>query len=476
MQENTKNDIIKLEKNGKINEKEVGTMEQEKVIEVWVSEDGLQAFLKVSPDKGENVTVKQLDEALLQHQIVYGIDKDVLRDVVEHKRYFVEVQVASGLEPTDGKDGYYEYLFDTDVDVKPKILKDGSVDYKSMGEIPVVEENQELVHYHSATPPVNGKNVYGGEIVGKKGRDLLGLKGRGFLLSEDKKVYRAALTGKVTLTGNKLVVSNVLVLNNDVSTSSGGVHFAGDIVIKGNVLTGAEVWAKGNIEVNGCVEAAILTAGKNVVLKNGMQGNGKGIIKAGKDVSGKFFEQVTIEAKGNVSANAVMNCDIACGDAVNIAGRFGVIVGGKVSALREIEATMIGNMSETKTVLEVGTSEDLYEKLGHVEGKIRQAELELLKLKGVAEKNSKMAESQQDKLRIMRTKIEREAELTELSKEKQELLDRMAKVSNAKIIVRKSIYPGARLTINGILEKIRTENYNVTYQKQGVEIGFTANI
>ena len=181
MQENTKNDIIKLEKNGKINEKEVGTMEQEKVIEVWVSEDGLQAFLKVSPDKGENVTVKQLDEALLQHQIVYGIDKDVLRDVVEHKRYFVEVQVASGLEPTDGKDGYYEYLFDTDVDVKPKILKDGSVDYKSMGEIPVVEENQELVHYHSATPPVNGKNVYGGEIVGKKGRDLLGLKGRGQL-------------------------------------------------------------------------------------------------------------------------------------------------------------------------------------------------------------------------------------------------------------------------------------------------------
>lgn len=463
----------------KYKKKEVGTMEQKKIIEVRVSEDGLQAFLKVSPDKGAEITVKQLEEVLSQHRIVYGIDKATLKELVECRRYFVEVQIASGVAPTDGRDGYYEFLFETEVDVKPKILKDGTVDYKSMGEVPVVEENQELVRYHSATLPVNGKTVYGGEIAGRKGRDLLALKGRGFCVSEDKKIYRAALTGKATLTGNKLVVSSVLVIDKDVSTSSGGVHFAGDIVIKGNVLTGAEVWAKGNIEVDGCVEAAILTAGKNVVLKNGMQGNGKGSIKAGQNVSGKFFEQVSIEARGNVSANAVMNCDIVCGDSVNISGRFGVIVGGKVSALREIGATMLGNMSETRTVLEVGTGEDLYEKLGYVEGKIRQAELELLKLKGVTGNFSKMSDQrqlQQNKIGIMRTKIEREAELAELTKEKQDLLDKMAKISNAKIVVLKSVYPGALLTINGVSQKIKTENYNVTYQKQGVEIGFTANI
>lgn len=446
--------------------------EKEKMIEVSVSQDGLEAFLKVSPEHGETVTEKQLEEALLEHQIRYGIDYEVLKSIVEQKRFFMELQVAKGLAPVDGKDGYYEYLFETDVDVRPKILKDGSVDYKSMGEVPVVEENQELVRYHSATLPVSGKNVYGSEIAGRKGRDLLRLKGRGFLLSEDKKVYRAALTGKATIKGNDLTVSSVLVIDNDVSTSSGGVHFAGDIVIKGNVLTGAEVWAKGNIEVDGCVEAAVLTAGKNVVLKNGMQGNGKGIIKAGKNVSGKFFEQVTIEAKENVSANAAMNCNITCGDAVNIAGRFGIIVGGKVQALREIEATIIGNMSETRTVLEVGTAEDLYGRLGHLGEKIRQAELELLKLKGAMEKT----EPQNDKMKNMRIKIEREAELAELGKEKQEVLDKMAKASNAKIIVLKSIYPGTRLTINGIVEKIQTENYNVTYQKQGLEIGFVANI
>ena len=167
-----------------------------------------------------------------------------------------------------------------------------------------------------------------------------------------------------------------------------------------------------------------------------------------------------------------MNCNITCGDAVNIAGRFGIIVGGKVQALREIEATIIGNMSETRTVLEVGTAEDLYGRLGHLEEKIRQAELELLKLKGAMEKT----EPQNDKMKNMRIKIEREAELAELGKEKQEVLDKMAKASNAKIIVLKSIYPGTQLTINGIVEKIQTENYNVTYQKQGLEIGFVANI
>lgn len=464
-------------------ENEVGTMEQEKIFEVNVSQDGMEAFLKVAPEKEESFTVQQLENVLAQNNVTYGIDHAALKSIVEEKRYFVEVKVAQGLEPTDGKDGYFEFLFETDVDIKPKILKDGSVDYKSMGEVPVVEENQELVRYYPSIPPISGKNVRGGEIVGKKGRDLQVLKGKGFLLSEDKRVYRAAVTGKATANEGRLNVTSVLVVDEDVSISSGGLSFAGDIVIKGNVLSGAQVTAGGNIEVNGSVEAAIITAGKSVTLKNGMQGNGKGSIKAGQNVSGKFFEQLTIEAKGNVSANAVMNCNITCGDSVNISGRFGIIVGGKVHALREIEATIIGNMAETRTELEVGTGEDLYAKLGYVEGKEKEIETELVKLKSAYEKICKIIEQcpekkelNYDKTRIMRAKIEKEAKISELVKEKQELLDKMAKVGNAKIIVLKSIYPGSKLMINGVAERIRTENYNVTYQKQGLEIGFIANI
>lgn len=452
-------------------------------ITVKVEKNGMSATINVSPIDKEEYKYEDLADALEAANVVYGIDKEALCDIVNTNRFYLDVIVARGEEPQDGKDGYFEYLFDTDVDVKPKILADGSVDYKSMGEVPVVEEGTELVHYHPAVAPTDGMSVLGNVIMGKRGKDLMILKGKGFKLSEDKTVYTAGLTGKVTIKGNVLEVSNVLVIQNDVSISTGGVSFAGDVVIKGNVLSGAEVRANGNIEVNGCVEAATLIAGKNVVLKNGMQGNGKGSIHAGKNVSGKFFEQVTIEAKGNVSANAIMHCNVKSEETVSVAGKFGIIVGGRVEAYREIEATMIGNMSEVKTVLEVGTRNDLYARMERVESKLKDLQQELQKLKAAGEKIAKMlvtdldnAELKNMKMNVMRSKIAREAAMTELQHEKEDIAAIMAKVTNPRIFVLKSIYPGVILTINGVSEQIKTENYNVFYQKNGVEIEFMANL
>lgn len=457
--------------------------QEKKPIIVKVEKNGMSATINVSPIDKETYQYEDLEKALNAANVVYGIDKEALRDIVDNRRFYADVVVASGKEPQDGTDGYYEYLFETDVDVKPKILEDGSVDYKSMGQVPVVEEGTELVYYHPATAASNGMNVFGNEIMGKRGKDLMALKGKGFKISEDKTVYSAALTGKVTIKGNVLEVSNVLVIQNDVSISTGGVSFAGDVIIKGNVLSGAEVRANGNIEVDGCVEAATLIAGKSVVLKNGMQGNGKGSIHAGKNVSGKFFEQVTIEAKGNVSANAIMQCNVKSEEAVNVAGKFGIIVGGRIEAYREIEATIIGNMSEAKTVLEVGTGNDLYAKMERVESKIKELQQELQKLKSAGEKVAQVLATTPDhadmktmKMNIMRSKIAREAAMTELEHEKEDIAAIMAKITNPRIFVLKSIYPGVVLTINGVTEIIKTENYNVFYQKNGVEIEFVANL
>lgn len=456
---------------------------EERTIVIKTSPDGLAATLKIMPKKDEQISMEQIKTELEAYQIIYGIDWELIEDIVKEKRYFQEFQIASGTEPKAGKDGYFEYLFDTNVDVKPKILKDGSVDYKSMGEVPVVEENQELVRYHPAIEGSNGKNVRGEEIVGRKGKDLHVLKGKGFLISEDKTLYRAAITGKAVAKAGTLKVSSVLEINGDVSISTGGVNFAGDVVIKGNVLAGTQVYAHGNIEVNGCVEAATLVAGKSVVLKNGMQGNGKGFIRAGGSVSGKFFEQVTIEAKENVIANAIMNCNISCGNVIHVNGRLGVIVGGKVSALKEIEATLIGNMAETKTYLEVGTGEDLFAKMQQLEQRVQEQSMDIVKFHSALERLEKLMEHQgqtpelqKNKMAVIRGKIEKEAQLSDLEKQKTELAEKIGRCANAKIIVLKSIYPGTSLTINGATERIRTENYNSTYQKKGYEISFTSNI
>ena len=87
-----------------------------------------------------------------------------------------------------------------------------------------------------------------------------------------------------------------------------------------------------------------------------MQGNGKGKIVAGGNVSGKFFEQVTIESGGDVSANAIMNSRIYAKNDVTVSGKFGIIIGGDVNAEHIISATIVGNMAEVKTYLTAGVA------------------------------------------------------------------------------------------------------------------------
>ena len=139
------------------------------------------------------------------------------------------------------------------------------------------------------------------------------------------------------------------------------------------------VKATRNISVDGSVEAATLIAGKDIVIKNGMQGGGKGKIEARGSVSGKFFEQVVINAKGSVHANAIMNCNVTAGEDIEVTGRLGIIVGGTTKAMHWIKATIIGNMAEIKTVVSAGAENNLYEALLEQDKKINSISEELNK-------------------------------------------------------------------------------------------------
>jgi hypothetical protein len=95
---------------------------------------------------------------------------------------------------------------------------------------------------------------------------------------------------------------------------------------------------------------------------------------------------------------------------------------------------------------------------------------ELLK---VLQDNEKLKKT---KMTVMRSKIEKEAVLTDLQREKNAIIELLSKIANARVIVRKSIYPGVILTVNGVQEMVKSENYNVYYQKKGIELEFLANI
>ena len=81
--------------------------------------------------------------------------------------------VAKGTREVDGIDGYYDYNFDSNLDGKPKMLPDGSVDYWSVHSIESVVAGQVIAVYHPAIEGQDGMNIKGKPISARRGREQL---------------------------------------------------------------------------------------------------------------------------------------------------------------------------------------------------------------------------------------------------------------------------------------------------------------
>lgn len=465
--------------------KGVRKMDQEKMmdlnqsvkgVEFILSDDAteVQAFLKTTKHSFEKKDiVHMLSEFGIQEGIRYQEIDQMLEDQIVGQLYIL----AECKKPVDGKDGWYEFLFNTDVDTKPKILEDGSVDYSEYGNVPSVEEGDKLVIYHPATQSQDGMNFRGETIVASKGKELARLKGKGFYVSENGREYFAKTPGRASYENERLLVVNELLVEGDASLATGDIEFINDIHVRGNVLTGVKLHSiKGSIIVDGYVEACELRAAKEVVLKNGMQGNGKGKIVAGGSVSGKFFEQVTLESGEDVSANAIMNSDIIAKQDVTVSGKFGIIIGGTIRAERCISATIIGNMSEVKTHIYGGVSENLLGMLTEVEKEQEQLEQSLKQITdGIAKVDAILEKGPREdlniqKVKLIRAKIAKDNEISEKMKEKQDIVDRMGRANQAKVTVLKSLYPGTSIDINGLKTYITDMVSSVELMSKGAAI------
>ena len=134
--------------------------------------------------------------------------------------------------------------------------------------------------YHPATEAKDGMDVHGNILVARKGKNLARLFGKGFACAEDGCTYIANRSGKIVETMDKIFIDQEFVVEGDLTNSTGSICFRGDIRIRGNVGSGVSVVSeKGSILVDRFVEGADLQANRDITLKNGMQGNGKGFIR-----------------------------------------------------------------------------------------------------------------------------------------------------------------------------------------------------
>lgn len=459
------------------NEKKNSTSNILEKIDIRITPDDMEVYLSLAPLKDDGAYTKELIlEKLKQQNVVYGINDDAIQGMIDNNLYCTQIQVAQGDRAQDGIDGSYRFNFNTHKDDKPILLEDGSVDYSSLSKVETVKVGDVIAEYSPAIKGKNGRNIKGHEVFAKNGRELMPLKGKGFSVSEDKRSYIADIDGKIDYVNGIIEVSNFLIIKTDIDAISGNAYFNGNIIIQGNILTGVKVEATGNLTVEGHVEAAILISGGDVILKNGMQGGGRGSVTARGNVHGKFFEQVTIQAGGSVFANTIMHCNITSKDEIVVSGKRGTIVGGSVSANRAVTATVIGSMAEVVTEINVGSQEDVMPGILLKEEEIKEhvAEInkieEAIKLIEVRLEKEDSKPLQSKKMLLLRAKVEKNAQINTLINQRDNLIEQMDHSSNAHIIVNKFIYPNVRIKINGSRLVIKEEKSNVIIKRKGLDV------
>ena len=361
------NNIFKMEEehiDAKISSNTVIYQEPEKC-EITVSKNKMEAHIKFKApvNNGDKLKLENIRTEIEASGVNYGIMEDVLKEISRHREYETPYLIASGLNYVPGKDAYHEYHFDTQKKVpKPKVMEDGTVDFRSLNLIEMAKKGMPLVSVVPEIMGTDGLNVLSEIIPCPKPKPATALVAtKNTYLSDDQQHLYASTAGQIIFDGRKVVINPVYEVAGDVNNSTGNINFVGSVVVKGNVVAGFSVIAEGDIDISGVVESSFIKAKGNVLISRGVQGAEKAEIVAEGDVSLKFAESCTIKAGRNINAEAILHSKVTCGNNLDLQGKTGYLVGGEINVRGKIIAKTIGSAMGTATNIQVGLDPEIYE-------------------------------------------------------------------------------------------------------------------
>ena len=438
---------------------------------VRISYDEMEAYLLMPTlPSEESYSLEDVRQAIQKAGVKSGIDESVLASAVENRSYGREILFAKGMEAVDGKDGFYEYKFNTNFDHKPTVKPDGSVDYWSVHSVEIVEEGQVIATY---TEPIEGRDGYtvnGKPKLAQRGRPAPPLVGQGFEKSADGKEYISKLTGKIDMKNDRIMIQSVYEVSGNVDLATGNIDFRGDVIIHGNVTTGAKIKATGNITIDGTAEGCTIEAGKDIILRGGMIGGEKASIKAKGNITAKFIEYSTVEAEGAIEASSAMNSTIVSYDRIFFRGKNATVVGGAVYGCAGIETDGLGNASELHTEVCVGVHKRLLQRVLTLQKEIDDITSMIEKINIGIQQFDEMGKAHNIDMRnderrvaLLRARIAKQAELAKRKEEMNHLQLIIDKSKGATVKVIHTVYPGVEVAINDAKIRIPSANKGVEF-------------
>ncbi len=281
--------------------------------------------------------------------------------------------------------------------------------------------------------------------------------GRGTALTEDGTQIVATVDGNLSYSKGCFNVDETLLINGDVSNATGNIDFIGNVIIKGNIFEGFRVASKKDITINGTATKAELNAGGNIHVKIGCINCNiqcKGNARIG------FCENSKIHCEGNLESSSFIGGEAFAGKSINVIGK-GKIVGGKYTALENIEASTIGNENYIKTYITLGNNAVLSEEREYDQRHIEELEDKFEQLGKIMTTLAEMAratklppEREQMKVEVMKSRFQIQGELRRLRVRMAEIDAALERKQNLSVSCQKAFYPGVTIRINSLVYNV----------------------
>jgi len=463
-----------------------------KAIEVEINPSRMRALVTVRPQAGlvpESAPIWEnlIEAELRSNGVVYGIDREALADLVKNKKWGEKVVVAKGTDPIPGEHGRIEYLFNAPRQAKPKQLEDGKVDYREINLIQVVNKDDLLAQLIPPKEGVPGRTVEGRDMPARAGLAAILQGGLNTYFSDaPKRELRAMTAGSVSLVRGMVQVHSTLAVDGHVDFSSGNLDFSGDIIIRGDVKSGFRVKTAGNIEVHGVVEDAVVEAGKDILVKGGFEGSGRGVIRAGGKVHVKFIENQTVLAGGSVHVGeTILHAQIEAGESVYLISGRGAIIGGKVKARDAITAKILGNAQHTPTIVEMHRDLVTAEDITKEEAELAVIQQDILNLKASVDSLQRLKSGDKapaagvdaEMKRIIERLQQRKVTFDQKRLDIQKLQNRLANKQLTGIVtVTTRVFPGVQVIIGDENHKINDVCGATTFKPSEQEIDSASEV
>lgn len=433
-----------------------------------LSEDKMHAYVRFyAPSVGGELT--SYDEFMGDmriRDICYGVKEETIKALYEQKQreYCTDILIAEGEAPRHGTDAYIEYFFNTDLNAKPSLNEDGSVDFFHLNTVCGCSKGEMLARIIPADEGEIGHNVCG-DVIRPRNVKRVTLKfGKNIELSEDKLSITSMVDGHVTLVDDKVFVSNVLELEN-VDSSTGNIDYEGSVEVRGNVLTNFEVRARGDIVVRGVVEGARLIAGGDIIIQRGANGMNKGVLASKGNVVSKFLENITVSASGYVSSESILHSVVYAGTEVTVSGKRGFITGGHICATNQVSTKILGSVMGASTVVEVGAKPDVKTRFAEVQRMVAETQKELRAMEPVLDayeqKRNSGALIDKEKLKyiinLKQSRSQKTMILEKYMEEMRSLQELIENKNNAHVLVSGTVFPGVKIIISEVSMAVQSE-------------------